>query len=73
MALVRDELGCCIDQKWIKRMSFFRLYQTQCRRSTKTNRAHATNPKGKWSSESLKTTMDAMERGITYLQGTNKF
>jgi hypothetical protein len=33
----------------------------------------ATNPRGKWSSESLEATMDVVEKGITYLRGANKF
>ncbi len=33
----------------------------------------ATNPRGMWSSESLKVAMDVVERGITFLWGANKF
>jgi hypothetical protein len=73
MSLVGDEAGCCIDQKWTRRMSVFKLYQIQCRRSTKTNRVPITNPKDKWSNESLETTIDAIERNITSLQGASKF
>jgi hypothetical protein len=31
------------------------------------------NPRGKWSNESLKVAMDAVERGISSLQRPNKF
>jgi hypothetical protein len=34
---------------------------------------HATNPKGKWSSESLVVAMDVVERGIISLWEANKF
>ncbi len=33
----------------------------------------ATNPRGKWSSESLEATMDVVEKNITYLREANKF
>jgi hypothetical protein len=36
-------------------------------RSTRTNKVPATNPKDKWLIESLKATMDAIERGIIFL------
>jgi hypothetical protein len=42
-------------------------------RPTKTNRVHAINPIGKWSNESLEIAMDAIECGITYFLGANKF
>jgi hypothetical protein len=42
-------------------------------RPTRTNKVHAINPRGKWSNESLETTMDVVERGITSLCGANKF
>jgi hypothetical protein len=42
-------------------------------RLAKTNRVFTTNPRGKWSSESLEATMDVVEKGITYLRGASKF
>jgi hypothetical protein len=39
---------------------------------TRTNKVLTKNPRGKWSSESLETTMDAIERNITSLRGLNK-
>jgi hypothetical protein len=33
----------------------------------------ATNPRGKWTSESLEVAMDVVERGIIFLRGVNKF
>jgi hypothetical protein len=39
----------------------------------RTNRVHTINPRGKWSNKSLEIAMDAVERGITSLQGPNKF
>ncbi len=35
-------------------------------RSSRTNRVLATNPRGKWTSESLEVAMDVVERGITF-------
>jgi hypothetical protein len=42
-------------------------------RLAKTNRVPTTNPRGEWSSESLKATVDVVEKGITSLQGFSKF
>jgi hypothetical protein len=42
-------------------------------RSVKTNRVSTTNPRGNWSSELLKTTMDVVERNITFLWGAKFF
>jgi hypothetical protein len=39
----------------------------------RTNRVPATNPRGKWSSESLKVAMDAVERGIIFYEGPTSF
>jgi hypothetical protein len=47
-------------------MSFLRISNI-IQRSTRTNRVPATNPKGKWLSESLEATMDTIERSITSL------
>jgi hypothetical protein len=42
-------------------------------RPTRTNRVPTINPRGKWSNESLETTMNVIQRGITFLWGANKF
>jgi hypothetical protein len=42
-------------------------------RLTRTNRVLATNPRGKWSSESLEAAMDVVEKGITSLRRGSKF
>jgi hypothetical protein len=42
-------------------------------RSTRTNRVHVKNPKGKQSSKSLEIAMDVVERSITSLQGASEF
>jgi hypothetical protein len=42
-------------------------------RLAKTNRVPTTNPRGKWSSESLKATMDVVEKGKTSLRGASRF
>ncbi len=41
-------------------------------RPTRTNRVLTINPRGTWSNESLETTMDVVECGITSLWGANK-
>jgi len=46
---------------------------TTQRRTTRTTRVPTINPRGTWSKESLETTMDVVERGITSLWGANKF
>jgi hypothetical protein len=40
---------------------------------TKTNRVPTTNPIGEWSSESLETTMDVIEKNIIFLWGAASF
>jgi len=47
-------------------MSLFKISNI-IQRLARTNRVHATNPRGKWLSESLEATMDAIEKGITSL------
>jgi hypothetical protein len=42
-------------------------------RSAKTNRVPTKNPRGKWSSESLEATVDAVETNITSLQRLASF
>jgi len=42
-------------------------------RPTRTNKVLIINPRSEWSNESLETTMDVVERGITSLRGANKF
>ncbi len=42
-------------------------------RLARTNRVPVTNLRGKCSSESLEVAMDAVERGIIFLRGANKF
>jgi hypothetical protein len=53
------------------------LFQAKSNMTTqtplRTNRVLAINPRGKWSNESLETTMDAIEHGIIFLHGANKF
>jgi hypothetical protein len=42
-------------------------------RPTKTNRVPIINRRSEWPNESLKTTMDVVEHGITSLRRANKF
>jgi hypothetical protein len=42
-------------------------------RLAKTNRVLATNPRGKWSNESLEATMDVVEKGIIFYEGPTSF
>ncbi len=42
-------------------------------RPTRTNKVPTINPINNWSNESLETTMDAIEHGITYLRKASKF
>jgi len=42
-------------------------------RLTRTNRMLITNPRSKWSNESIEATMDVVEKGITSLRGASKF
>jgi len=42
-------------------------------RLARTNRVPITNPRDKWSNESLETIVDVVERGINSLQGAIKF
>ncbi len=57
-------MGCWIDKKRTKRMSFLKISNT-IQRLTRTNKVPITNPRSKWLSDSLKATMDAI--GITSL------
>ncbi len=52
---------------------FLQTISNTIQRLTKINRVHATNPRGKWISESLKIAMDVVEKGIIFLWGVNKF
>jgi hypothetical protein len=60
-------------QKTNKENVPLQIISNTIQRLAKTNRGHVINLKGKWSSESLEVAMDVVERGITSLQGANKF
>ncbi len=42
-------------------------------RLARTNKVHATNLRGKWSSESLEAVMDVVERSIIFYEGPISF
>jgi hypothetical protein len=66
MSLVGNKMGCWTNKKRKKIMSLVKISNI-IQRSARTSRLPTINPRSKWLSESLETTMDAVERSIIVL------